>query len=1185
MVQRIVLVGDAGALVKDEQPVITALEQSGLLQQPNTSLIYLGDNIYPLGLPPMSDKSYGSKEQILIWQALVSKLPATQVFFVPGNHDWAKGRSYGAQQVNRQANLIRSLRDSSIRFFPSPGCPGPEVVELSSQVAVVFMDSQWWLQQENRPGSESDCDCQSEDDVALRLQELVYHYRNKLLLFVTHHPFQSYGIHGGYYRFKQHLFPLTDASPNAYLPLPLIGSLYPLVRGGFGNIQDLKHPLYKEMVQRMDTILSTHPNCLRLAGHEHSLQHIEKNGQHYIVSGAGIHQTRVRKGEHALFVDEGLGFGVIEVRSNGKVDLSFYRPGIREPLYHAGLADLPLYVKDTVQQETVLFPDSIVTVPAPYYSAGKFKSRLLGANYRSEWSTPVKVPVLDIGREKGGLVTGQRGGGFQSRSLRLMDSAGREYVIRSIEKYPDKTLPEEFRRTFVKDVVTDGISASYPFAALSVPDFARALGIPYLPPRLVYVPDDPRLGPNRKDFAGHLYLFEPREPEGMKKTYSSSKVIASIEEDNDNLVDQQAVLKARLLDMFLMDFDRHEDQWRWGVRGEKGMKVYFPIPRDRDQVFFTNQGIFPRMFSRDWVQPKFQGFRARARNINTFNFNARFFDRSFLNAVGEKDWRKAVADFLPVITDSLIDQALLRQPKEISSQAAPGIAATLRERRQYFEQEMLDYYRFLSRSVSIAGSDKREWFELVRNADGKLRVRVYPISKSGKKKDAIYDREFDPSVTREVRLYGLAGADHFHLSGDLSAGPLVRIIGGGGRDTVITALEGSGPTKAIAYINKKDSAVVDGDKGLRVKRVGAWFPMDFDRRTFKYNVTAPLVSVAINPDDGLFLGLGFKATRHAFAKEPFSAQHQLRGSYAVATGAYNFNYRLDLVDLIGRLDLRLLANFRAPNNTQNFFGFGNGTQFPNKGSQKIDYYRSRFNIVEGGALLKADPSPSFSLLTGPVFQHYWIDSTDNRGRFITSPESGLDQVSLYRPKTYMGWQFQAVVDNRNNKVIPTRGLYWNTFMRWLGGLNKEAYAFAYGRTDLSCYTSFNAKGNLVIAVRLGGGFNAGTYEFFNAQYLGGHDNLRGFRKFRFAGENQFYNNIDLRLRLADLRGYILPLATGLVLFHDIGRVWYPGESSGIWHRGYGAGLWFAPAGRYVFTVSYALSDDGGLPFLSAGFQF
>ncbi|MGS4768140.1 hypothetical protein ACLGJF_19435, partial [Acinetobacter baumannii] len=89
--------------------------------------------------------------------------------------------------------------------------------------------------------------------------------------------------------------------------------------------------------------------------------------------------------------------------------------------------------------------------------------------------------------------------------------------------------------------------------------------------------------------------------------------------DNDDHIDQPSVLRARLLDNFVMDFDRHEDQWRWATRDTGKGKLYYAIPRDHDQVFFVSQGIIPRFAAKPWFVPELQGFKPKARNIKTFN--------------------------------------------------------------------------------------------------------------------------------------------------------------------------------------------------------------------------------------------------------------------------------------------------------------------------------------------------------------------------------------------------------------------------------------------------------------------------------------------------------------------------------------------------------------------------------------
>jgi len=174
--------------------------------------------------------------------------------------------------------------------------------------------------------------------------------------------------------------------------------------------------------------------------------------------------------------------------------------------------------------------------------------------------------------EKGGLKPIKRGGGKQTRTLRVEDPQGRQYSLRSIQKFiTSKTLPADLQSEAAEDLVADGVSASYPYAALSVPILAEAAGVPYLKVKVVYIPDDPKLDSFRKDFANLLAYFEERVPEGVEKGYDTDEVADKLKEDNDNSVDQKALLRARILDMFVMDLDRHEDQWTWAaVEKEKG---------------------------------------------------------------------------------------------------------------------------------------------------------------------------------------------------------------------------------------------------------------------------------------------------------------------------------------------------------------------------------------------------------------------------------------------------------------------------------------------------------------------------------------------------------------------------------------------------------------------------------------
>ena len=271
------------------------------------------------------------------------------------------------------------------------------------------------------------------------------------------------------------------------------------------------------------------------------------------------------------------------------------------------------------------FSNKAVRVKASdQYAAGKSRQKIFGENYRTAWSQEIEVPVIDLATESGGLTITQKGGGMQTLSLRLEDSDGREYVLRSIEKFPEKAVPEMFRKTFVQDLVQDQISAAHPYAATVIPPLADAAGIYHTNPKIVYIPDDPRLGIYRDDFANTMALYEER-PAGdwsdkaffgnSEDIVNTSKVLEKQLKDNENRADQTFVLRCRLFDLWIGDWDRHDDQWRWAKFESRKASFIAGSPRQGSGIFL-NEGIIPKLWSRRWALPslrdsakKFVGLR------------------------------------------------------------------------------------------------------------------------------------------------------------------------------------------------------------------------------------------------------------------------------------------------------------------------------------------------------------------------------------------------------------------------------------------------------------------------------------------------------------------------------------------------------------------------------------------------
>ena len=810
----------------------------------------------------------------------------------------------------------------------------------------------------------------------------------------------------------------------------------------------------------------------------------------------------------------------------------------------------------------------------------------MGTNYRKEWTTPVKVPVINLATEMGGLTPVKKGGGKQTKSLRLDAPDGRQYKIRSIQKFiTSKTLPGDLQSEAAADLVSDGVSASYPYAPLSMQVLQEAAGIPYGKVRLVYIGDDPKLGEFKSDFSNMLATLEEVLPAGVNKGFDTDEVAEKLQEDNDNRVDQQALLTARIMDMFVMDLDRHEDQWQWGAReNENGKgKIYFPIPRDRDQAFYINQGVLPGFAKKRSFVPQIEGFKPAANSIRLFNFAARNLDRFFLNEMEEEDWRKATEKLLAQMTDEVLQKALDQQPPEIRNISGPKIVQTLKARRNNLLKETMEYFHFISEIVNVTGSDKKELFEINRNDDGSTTLTVYKIDKEGNTSNKMYERRFDPQHTKEIRLYGFGGNDQFVMKGSNDK-IRVRMIGGDGDDQFENA--SNGKTSGLVYDLANGNNKIKG--GFRNRMSNDSSVNEFKRIYFDYNKFFPGISIKYNPDDGISLGLGFKIVRHGFRKEPYKSSHRFFVNHSVSTNAFRFHYENEFMSVIGKtIDLTTDIDVRSPNNVTNFLGYGINSVYDKTQTGKFRYYRARYDLADASLLLRQRFSNKVMLSFGPTFQYYEMDADDkyNADRYISKTAiNGLDPATLYTKQKYFGALINLLIDTRDHKVLPQKGVYWETRVRHLSGLGSTPYKTTQLNTDISFYFDL-IHDRLTFADRIGAGYTTNKFEFYQAQYLGSEDNLRGYRKFRFAGKSKFYNQAEMRLRIANFKTYLFPASFGILGFVDAGRVWVENDQDSRMRVGYGGGLWFSPLRRIMLTVSYGASDEDGLLLIGLGYRF
>ncbi|WP_149867213.1 hypothetical protein [Solirubrum puertoriconensis] len=489
---------------------------------------------------------------------------------------------------------------------------------------------------------------------------------------------------------------------------------------------------------------------------------------------------------------------------------------------------LPASARPAVAQPArpVIGPDSVVQVAAgTQYRRGWLHQLFWGFHYREEWAIPVEAPVFNLRTAvPGGLVPVKEGGSFQTQNLRLLARDGRQYVLRSVDKDATAALPENLRDGTIGRLMKDQTSVIHPYGAYIVPRLARAAGVYHTNPRLVYVADDPALGGFQKTFRHALYLFEER-PEGNLSAEASfgnsSSVVSSRHAFGQLLsspqyrVDARRYLRSRLFDMWLGDWSRREDQWRWAAfRQPDSSTVYRPIPRDRDHAFFKfDDGVFTRVIS--FVKTNYQTFTRtiHLHDVEGLNRAARPMDKSLLVYLSEQDFREVADSLRRALPDQVIAEALQVWPRQIYALSGEEFADKLRSRREQLPMVAEEFYRQLARHVEVPGTDRPERFVIEAAGPWKAWVRVY-TRETGSRGTLIGERLFDARQTADIRLYGLGGNDEFEVIGRPDRRLRIYLYDGQGQDIIRQTNPGRTGSMRVTLFDSADGNLIQVDKRL-----------------------------------------------------------------------------------------------------------------------------------------------------------------------------------------------------------------------------------------------------------------------------------------------------------------------------------------------------------------------------------
>jgi len=1172
------LIGDAGNADETKAKETLSLLQNRLDNaNKKSTLLFLGDNIYPKGFPDSNDKS----EQELAKTKLSNQLELSKNFkgktiFIPGNHDWYSG----IKGLERQAKFVTNYLNDKKAFLPQKSC-GIDELKISETITLITIDSQWFLEDWDKiPTINDDCTIKTREDFYDELENILNKNQEKTIVLALHHPLMTNGTHGGQFSVEKEIFPLEKK-----IPLPVVGSFMNLIRKTSGvSPQDVQNKVYLNFTKRIKTLLQNNNNVIVVSGHDHNLQYINKNNIRQIISGAGSKSEAAKAVNPNDFSYGENGYVALNFYKNGKTNVAFYgNENHKEKL---------LFEQTIIKSRDTLPPLNLPTqfpsiTTTSIYSKEMtqksiFHKFLFGLHYRKYYSLPIEAKTATLDTLFGGVKPVREGGGHQSKSLRLADANGKEYAMRALKKsasrflqsvaFKDQFVLNQFNDTYAEGFLFDFYTTSHPYTPLAVGNLADKIGVSHTNPHLYYIPKENALKGFNTNFGNELYLIEEQVGSSQKDTkslgqpldiISTDDVMKNMRKDEKYTIDEPEYIKARLFDMLIGDWDRHSDQWRWGEYKEKGKIVYKPIPRDRDQAFTKYDGALLFFLMKMPALRHQQSFKKDIENVKWLNREPYPQDIAFLKTADEKQWITQAKYIQEHLSDAEIDNAFVSLPKEVQDETIEDIKSKLKARKAKLQEYAKEYYKVLQKTVLIVGTDKKDKFIITQISKNNIEIATYRIKEKGD--ELLFIKNFNSKKTKNIWIYGLDDDDQFEVKGDAKSDIKIRLIGGQNNDTY--TVENGKKLKIYDFKSKPNTYILDS-------KTKTFLTDDYETNLYnyekvKYNAIAGFPFGGYNPDDGVKLGFVAIYTVNKFIQNPFSQRHTLKANYLFATSGYEFIYNGVIPLRSNKWSFEIESKFTSPNFSINYFGYGNET-VNNDDIYGLDYNRVRLRTINALPSFKKTGRYGSEINFISIFEKIRVAETVDR--FVNIP--GAVDPRVFDNQQYVGAAVKYSFENYDVPSLPTMGFGFSLAGSWKMNVDDTKTNFPTLETKLNFNHKIDANGQFVLATILKSKvlFN-NNFEFYQGATLGGDYDLRGFRNERFLGKSSYYQSTDLRWNIGKIKKSIVPMSFGILGGFDYGRVWIDNEDSKKWHQSLGGGIWINGLNVITGRITYFKSND------------
>ena len=1087
-------------------------------------------------------------------------------YLLPGANEWKFNGHKGVQSIE---DYVQKNSDS--KFYPDNG----EAIKhknLSDNIVLITVDTQWFLENWDKDSYiNEDSAIKNRTLFFLEFENRIKKAHGKIIIVAMHHPLETNTKQG------------------------LLSNVGGIKAGDFRNKE------YTKLRNRLKTIGQTADNLIFVSGKDKNLQYIN-DGVPQVISGAVGETRNFTNVSESEFGSTENGYAKLEVAVNGSVAVKYYsvKGGVSNEVFNAEI----LKSNENDAQAVYSFKDnypkresaSIYTKEAIDKSG--FYEKLWGKHYRESYGTDVNVPVVLLDTLMGGLTPVKRGGGQQSKSLRLEDKKGKQFVMRAIKKstskflqanvFPDTFIDDKLDNTAIDKFLSDFYTTSNPYAAFAIGDLSDAVGINHTNPTLYYIPKQKTLGEFNDDFGDELYMIEEHvgatqiglESFGKPKDIlSTADVIQEIHKSGKAVVDEPSYVRARIFDMLLGDWDRHEDQWRWALfENEDGTSYCKPIPRDRDQAFPRYDGTLISFLTRALPSlRKMQTYDEEVRSVRWLASSPYHIDLLFINDSGWDEWEKQAKYIQDNLTDADIDKAFEAFPPEVRGELISDIQEKLKGRRSNLMDIAKEYYEYLNKFEVVVGTQKSDHFTITRLPNGETSIKI------DRKDLGVLDRTFSRDITKEIWIYGLDGKDTFVVDGEGKNLIKIRIVGGKKNDTY--DFRNTKKVKLYDYKSKENTIVNKKSKKWLVDDYGI---NNYDHKKVKHNVNQNLPLLGFNPDDGLQVGFVNNFTHYGLQRNDFTYKHSISAGYYTGNSGYDVSYKGEFSNIFHKWNFGVEAKYTSPNFAQNFFGFGNETL--NLDDEfDLDFNRVSIKELSAAVSLIWNGRDGGSFYFKPLVETFEVD-TDDDDRFINNPDlSGFEpDATIFEKQTYAGAEVNYSFKNKNSIAYPTMGLDLGLtagYKENVDGGNADI-SFGYVQPHLAITHKLNKSATLVFATKIGGEAILGDeFEFYHATQLGGANNLRGFRKERFIGKYSAFQSSDVRWEIGSFNSGILPGKFGITGGFDYGRVWEDNDDSDKWHNDFGGSFWISGLETFTLNAGYYVGEDRGIVSVLFGFAF